>query len=612
MKQTLASPVPHRSSLVRRYQFVALFFAAAAVAIVAQMIRLQISPDAIELRSRGQLYTQELHTFFPARGEIRDRWGNVLAGNQTVYEIGVDLQTRSRNPETIAFTLSRVLSTHAEYNRPEYYDSVFTAASRQPISGTVYAVLADYVTETEVAEIRRWSQEYEQLYQDRADDKNRQTLQGLIIRPHLMRVYPEKDLASGVIGFVNRQGEGFFGVEARYNPLLAGEPQTLPMSTDPTRAQQLPAIPDGATLILTLDREIQRMAEQVLDDAIVANGAEGGSVVILDPRNGEILAMVSTPRLDLNQYWQYSDIFPGATPFNRAVSRDYEPGSVYKVLTMAGALDSGAVKPETTFLDTGSFAIGGYYIHNWNWGAWGEQNMTGCMQHSLNVCLAWVASQMGTDIFYSYMQKFGIGRLTGIDLDGEVPGRLKIPGDSDWYDVELGTNSFGQGVAVTPLQLSAAIASVANQGEMMSPHIVMAYVENGQQYTIPPRPISHPISAETAHTLTEMLAVSLEDEASDALVPGYRVAGKTGTASIAGPTGLYDSDLTNASFVGWGPVDDPRFLIYVWIEKPTSSPWGSVVAAPIFSQLAQRLVVLLNLPPDTIRLAMAAQASTTP
>jgi len=593
-----------KGEYARRTLFVGLAFATVAVAIVFQMIRLQIGPEADQLRARGQLYTKEYHTFYPARGQIMDRWGHVLAGNQIVYEIGVDLQTPNRNPETIAFTLSRVLANHPEYSRPEYYDSVFAAASREPTSGMVYAVLADFVTEQEAEEIRRWAKEYEDLYKDRPDDAERQTLRGLIVRPHLMRVYPENDLASGVVGFVNRQGEGFFGVEARYNAMLAGEPQTLPMSTDPILAEQLPDIPDGATLVLTLDREIQRMTESILDDAIEANGAGGGAILILDPRNGEILAMASTPRLDLNQYWKYGEIFPGATPFNQVVSRDYEPGSVFKVLTMSAALDSGAVQPETTFLDTGSFAIGGYYIHNWNYGAWGEQTMLGCMQHSLNVCLAWVASEMGTDIFYGYMQKFGIGRLTGVDIDGEVPGRLKIPGDVDWYDVELGTNSFGQGVAVTPLQMAAAIAAVANQGEMMTPHIVLSYVENGQQYTLPPRSLGNPISAETARTLNEMLAVSLEEESSDALVPGYRVAGKTGTASIAGPTGAYDSDLTNASFVGWGPVDDPRFLVYIWLEEPTSSPWGSVVAAPVFKQVVERLVVLLDLPPDEVRLRL--------
>ncbi|MFZ6027106.1 MAG: peptidoglycan D,D-transpeptidase FtsI family protein [Chloroflexota bacterium] len=593
-----------RATFNPRYFIIQLAFATVAVAIVVQMIHLQTSPEAAKLRARGELYAEELHTFYPARGEILDRWGRVLAGNKTVYEVGVDLQTPGRNPETIAFTLSKILSGHPEYNHADYYSQVFTAASTEPTSRTVYTVIADFVTPEEVQEIIKWQKEYEQLYQNAKDGQKVPTLKGLIIRPHLMRTYPEKELASNILGFVNRQGEGFFGIEARYNALLAGEPQTLPMPTDPTKAENLPDIPDGATLVLTIDREIQAMAEKTLDRAVDNSGAQGGTIVIIDPRSGEVMGMASTPRLDLNSYWEYGEVFPGSTPFNRSVSRDYEPGSVFKVLTMAAALDSGVVTPETTFMDTGSFEIGGFFIHNWNWGAWGEQTMTGCMQHSLNVCLTWVATQLGNDNFYRYMQSFGIGRLTGIDLDGEVPGSLKIPGDSNWYEVELGTNSYGQGVAVTPLQLATAISAAANDGEIMAPHVVMAYVDRGQQYTIPPRVLGRPISPETARTLTEMLAISLEEEASNALVEGYRVAGKTGTGSIAGPTGAYDSDLTNTSFVGWGPADDPQFLVYVWLEKPTSSVWGSEVASPVFADVVRQLVVLMDIPPDNIRQQM--------
>jgi cell division protein FtsI/penicillin-binding protein 2 len=313
--------------------------------------------------------------------------------------------------------------------------------------------------------------------------------------------------------------------------------------------------------------------------------------------------MAATPRMDLNHYWEAAQLFPGRTPFNRAVSMTYEPGSVFKVITMAAALDAGVVKPDTTFYDTGEIECGGYWIHNWNYGAWGEQTMGGCLQHSLNVCLASVAKDLGNDQFYSFMQKFGIGHRTGVDLAEEVPGRLKIPGDEDWYEVELCTNSFGQGVAVTPIQMITAIGAVANDGKMMQPHVLKAYIDRGAQYVMPTNILGTPISAETAHTLTEMLSISLEEEASSALVPGYRIAGKTGTASISTPNG-YDPNWTNASFVGWGPVDDPRFLVYIWLEKPSSSEWGSVVAAPVFKKVFERLVVLNNLPPDDVRKQM--------
>jgi cell division protein FtsI/penicillin-binding protein 2 len=211
---------------------------------------------------------------------------------------------------------------------------------------------------------------------------------------------------------------------------------------------------------------------------------------------------------------------------------------------------------------------------------------------------------MGANVFYDYLQEFGIGHMTGIDLALEAQGRLKLPGDGDWYEADLGTNSFGQGVTVTPLQMIAAIGSVANQGQMMSPHVVRSIIQNGHQYNPVPQIISTPIRPKTARQLTELLANSLENESSDALVTGYRIAGKTGTAEIAIPGQGYSTDLTNASFVGWGPVDDPQFIVYVWLEKPASSPWGSVVASPVFREVVEQLVILMDIPPDDVRMTL--------
>jgi cell division protein FtsI/penicillin-binding protein 2 len=204
------------------------------------------------------------------------------------------------------------------------------------------------------------------------------------------------------------------------------------------------------------------------------------------------------------------------------------------------------------------------------------------------------------------MDAFGFGHLTGVDLAGESAGRLKVPGDADWYPVDLGTNSFGQGVAVTPIQMMAAVSAVANDGRMVTPHVLYAMVREGRQYNVPAQFSGSPISTQTANTLTEMLAVSLESESSLALVPGYRVAGKTGTAQIP-VNGFYDGSQTNHSFIGWGPVDDPQFMIYVWLERPTTSPWGSETAAPVFSEMAQKTVILLDIPPDFIRQQVASQ-----
>jgi cell division protein FtsI/penicillin-binding protein 2 len=231
--------------------------------------------------------------------------------------------------------------------------------------------------------------------------------------------------------------------------------------------------------------------------------------------------------------------------------------------------------------------------------------MTGCLQNSLNVCMARLASQMGTDAYYTYMRRFGIGRPTGIDLAGESAGRLKTPGDTDWYLIDLATNSFGQGVAVTPIQMLTAASALANEGRMVYPHVLYGMVNNGNQYNTPTQVLGTPISPQTARTVSEMLAIGMERGESLALVDGYRVAGKTGTAQIPGADGFYSPTDINASFIGWGPLDDPKFLVYVWLEKPETEDWASFLAAPVFKDVVEKLVVLMDIPPDIVRQQLA-------
>lgn len=580
-----------------RYTLLGTVFSILGVMIMVQLVRIQLNPEQVNhFLEQSDLYAGEWRAVIPGRGLIYDRLGHLLAGNTTVYEVGVEL-AQVKNPHTIALTLNVVLGLD--------YSKVYEAVSKEPSPDDVHVVLDDFVPQQYIDSLEQFKEDIDKTYGGSRGEEP-PSLDGLVYQPHLQRSYPENELASNILGFVSREGEGYFGVEAKYQDLLAGIPQTVWVPLDPNRAEELPEIPDGASLVLTLDRGIQAEMEAIIDSAVENNGAESGTIVVLDPTTGDVLAMATTPRLNLNEYWRYGDVFKGSTPFNRAISQAYEPGSVFKVLTMATALDSGAVTPETSFLDTGVFEIGGAYIYNWNSGAWGPQTMEGCLQHSLNVCLAWIASQVGAKDFYDYLGAFGIGHLSGVDLSGEMPGRLKVPGDADWYDADLGTNAFGQGVSATPLQMAIAISAVANEGKLMAPRIVRSMIDKDRQLDTAPRIVGVPISKETAHILTNMLTSSLEEEASDALVDGYRIAGKTGTAEIPTPYG-YSLSATNASFVGWGPVDDPRFLVYIWLEKPTSSPWGSIVVAPIFRQVVERLVVLMDIPPDSVRHALYNQ-----
>ncbi len=577
---------------ISRPQVVLITSILLVAAIVVQMVRIQTNVSAKTLPELNTEY--EYRTVYPERGNIYDRWGNLLAGNKEVYEVGVSL-AEMVNKETVATTIANLTGA-------DYVQIMQLIENGLATPNIKYVALVDFVSAETVAQIDKLKNEYKKLPAPRKGQVN-PSLSGVYWQGHLIRSYPENELASNIIGFYpyyNRDNPfGVNGVEQYYNNLLTGVPQQLQIPLDPNRVEKIPSVPPGASLVLTIDREIQSAMEELIDEAVTENGAESGTIIVMDPRTGEMLALATQPRMNLNEYWDLDKVFPIPTPFNRIVSQTYEPGSTFKILTMAAALDSGTVKPDTEFLDNGVIEYGGFYIYNWDRGAWGWQDMTGCMQHSLNVCLSWVAIQMGTDVFFDYLNQFGIGHRTNIDLAGEALFPLSIPGDRYWSDVNLVTNSYGQGIAITPIQLVTAVSAVANDGRMMAPHILKSYIQDGRQHNIEPMVISQPIQAETAHTLTDMLAVSLEEEASNALVEGYRVAGKTGTGEIPTKTGY--SDQTNATFIGWGPVDDPQFLVYVWLEKPTSNPYGSVVAAPVFQKAVEKIVILLNIPPDAVR-----------
>lgn len=571
-----------RQQYAVRSLIIAAGFVLIGLAVIVQMIRIQNSEQAMIFLSQGDRYAGEFQMFYPERGQIFDRNGHLLAGNRTVYEVGVSL-SEMENPDSMAYILGTYLGLT--------YEDVYKKLTESPETWE-YIVIQDYVGVDTVEALQQLIQQLND-----ADDPR---LNGLAFKPHLQRSYPEKDLASNVLGFVTRDGRGYFGIEEKYNDLLAGNPVQIWVPRDPNKASEIPKVPNGTTLVLTLNRDLQAKVESILDQALSDYGAQNGAIMVMDPRNGEILAMAATPRMDLNNYGNYFELYDNGSQYNRSIGMAYEPGSVIKVLTMAAAVDMGTVTPDTTFIDTGSIEVGGITIQNWNRDAWGQQNMIGCLQHSLNVCMAWISSEMGVQHFYGYMESFGLGHATGIDLAGEAIGRLKVPGDGDWYPVDLGTNAFGQGVSVTPLQMLMSVSSIANDGKMVTPHVLYSMVRDGHQYNVPSQYAGSPISAQTANTLNEMLAISLEQESSQALLPGYRLAGKTGTAQIPTDYG-YDPSHTNVSFIGWGPVDDPQFMVYIWLQSPTTSIWSSETAAPVFSEVAEQTVILLNIPPDIVR-----------
>lgn len=433
---------------------------------------------------------------------------------------------------------------------------------------------------------------------------------GIECTPVPRRFYPEGELVAHLVGFVNKTGDGFYGVEGYYNQLLKGKNGTRSIERSAV-GEELPLPPlsetlsqPGASLVLTVDRNIQYIAMQELRRALDEFGAGSGTIVIMDPQTGAILAVVSYPTYDPNDF-AHADPDLLADP---SVSKLWEPGSIFKIITWAAGLDTGTISPGTTFYDEGALEVGGRVIQNWDRRGHGLVTMTDGLVQSLNTAAAFNSTSLGKDRFYTYLRRFGFGTLTQVDLASEGPGMMKLPGDSNWFPSELGTNSFGQGIAVTPMQMVAAISAVANQGTLMKPYIVRQLItldpETGEERTIEVEPMAvrQAISQETADTLTDMLVQVVEQGAPKAQIPGYRIAGKTGTAQIPTPYGYHPSD-TIASFVGYAPADDPRFIVLIKLDKPTESPWGTQTAAPTFRALAERLFAYMQIPPDEIRLA---------
>jgi len=425
-------------------------------------------------------------------------------------------------------------------------------------------------------------------------------LGGIQIAPQACRFYPEDSLAGHLLGFVNADGQGF-GLEKHYCELLGGQPGQRWAAWDPLGLLRDVPPKDGADLYLAIDYVLQHQVEQELARGVEESGAAEGTVIVMDPRSGAVLASASYPGYDPNLFPELASTDPQRF-VDPASSTQYEPGSVVKTVTMAAALDSGLVNPTTAMQDGQAIEVGGHIIRNWDGKGHGLVSMVDVLALSLNVCAAQLSTRVGSQTFYGYLNAFGLGQRTGIDLSGEIAGQLKQPGDTDWTESELGVNSFGQGMAVTPLQLISTVAAVANGGHLMRPYVAAGWVEEGRLKPTKPVLVRQVMSPASARQLTEMLVQVVQRQAPGALVPGYRVAGKTGTAQIPIPGGYHPED-TIASFVGYLPAESPKIIILVKIDKPKSSPWGRDVAAPVFSRIAKKACHLLDIPPQDTLLA---------
>ncbi|OGO51006.1 MAG: hypothetical protein A2148_02425 [Chloroflexi bacterium RBG_16_68_14] len=413
------------------------------------------------------------------------------------------------------------------------------------------------------------------------------------------RFYPEGDLASTLLGFIGRDQAGLAGVEADFDRELGGIASEVYFERDALgnpipfgrRLGNEPVA--GGDVRLTIDRYLQRLVEGKLDAEVQRHGAIGGTIIVMDPKTGEVLAMASRPSFRLSQL-NLEDAGQLELYRNRAVTDVYSPGSVMKTVTMAAAVDLGLVAPGSTYVDDGAAEVEGTApIRNWDLSVHGTTTMVELLQYSLNTGAVWLGQLLGPDRFYQYVERFGFSEPTHVGLGGDSAGLVRTHRDEGWYPVDLATNSFGQGISVTSLHMVSALSALVNGGLLMRPYIVKEVAGPDGHRVFEPVVVRRAVSEETSRTLVQMMNAVVDGMPGHlAQVSGYRVGGKTGTTTFP------DRPDTIASFVGFAPVEDPRFVMLVRLDSPQDSPLGGVVAAPIFSDLAPKILTYLGVQPD--------------
>jgi cell division protein FtsI/penicillin-binding protein 2 len=428
-------------------------------------------------------------------------------------------------------------------------------------------------------------------------------LAGIGIAPESLRYYPGGELAANVIGFVGYSGnerKGQYGIEGYCEDRLKGKSGFLSQEKDASGSwisfgdKSLKSAKDGDDVVLTLDYTVQYLAEKKLKEGVEKYGAEKGTVIIMDPSTGAIKAMADYPTFNPNDYSKVEDM---SVYLNSAVHDVYEPGSVQKVITMAIGIDTGKVSPSTTYTDTGLEKIDGWSIRNSDYKANGVQTMVEVLEKSLNTGTIFVERQVGKKNFYDYLKRFGLDSPTGIELSGEAVGNLSNLETNS--DINYATASFGQGIAVTPVGLITAVSALVNDGKLMKPYIIDSIKDaDGNVTKTEPQVVRQAVSARTANLVSAMM-VSVVDNghAKGAQIPGYKIGGKTGTAQIPSKDKKgYDADRTIHTFVGFGPMPNPKFTILVKLDAPRAR-FAESTSVKVFNEIAKELVQYYHLAP---------------
>lgn len=535
-----------------------LVMAAAATLVVMLGARLAF----LATRPPGAHAGQPTFTLHGARGSIWDRDGWLLAANRYAYAVHAAPNV-IQDPASFAGEVAPLLGTSA---------------------ATVLAAIAD--------ENSAWAPLSHEVSPTIAGQLRRLALPGLALERIARRAYPLGSTAAHLTGFVLDDGRVAYGIEAGADHLLRGNDGRMVGNYGSNPRSYMPPR-NGMDIVLSVDRDLQVGTADILERAVEYQRATGGTVIVLEPSTGALLASVSVPAYDPNDYANsHAERFRDA-----AIAEVYEPGSVVKPLTLAAAFQAGVVNERSTYVDTGSIEVAGITVTNWDHTPHGATDMTRLLQYSLNVGAVHVATALGAERFYAALADFGFGAPTGIELPGEEAGLVHWPDAPDWYPGHLATNSFGQGLAATPLQVATAIAAIANDGVLMAPHVVSSVVlESGELRPVAPRAVRRVVSTRTAHAVRDLMTEVVAGRVTQAAVPGYSVAGKTGTSEIPHGDGYHPED-TIASFVGFLPANAPRIVVLVKIDRPRTSR-GNDVAAPIFAEVARLAIQTLGIPPD--------------
>ncbi|MBI2574046.1 MAG: penicillin-binding protein 2 [Candidatus Wildermuthbacteria bacterium] len=563
---------------MKQWKFIAVLclFLAAGAAIIGRLVFLQvINQGSYRAFAQGQQNAAGMQK--GERGTIyaTDRDGNwyALAANR---EIAYAFASPSeiQNKEETAKAVSAVLGLEES--------AVFKKLQNEE---SLYEVLKKEVAQEEAKQIKELG------------------IKGIYAGSKSARFYPQDSMASQVIGFVNQEGEGQYGVEEYYNDILKGKEGMVKNSRNPasfllfgSRSQAK----DGSDIVLTIDYNIQATAETLLANSKESLGFEEGTIIVMEPLTGKILALANNPSFNPNSYALAKD---PAVFQNSATQKIFEPGSIFKPVTMAAAIDTGSVTPDTAYTDNGILKVGGYTVSNYDQRTWGERTMKQVLEFSINTGVAFAESQMGHQNFLRYIERFGFFEPTRIDLPGEAYSLNKA--FRQGYEINFTTASFGQGIEMTLMQIARAFAAILNGGVMPDVSIAESAVDSQGAITTlhktsaPQRSV---ISQKTASQITDMLVGVVEEGyGKKAKMKGYYTAGKTGTAQVSfsslGTQKAGYSDKTIQSFIGYAPAFNPRFLILVKLNNPKTKT-AEYSAIPIFAKLQKYIIDYYQIPPD--------------